>query len=135
MNLGQENREFSYSELKMPSIAKMRRSNRKKLTIIKEKEEKSNEKEKGRSQIDNLGLFDYEFEKMKEFKVYCPENNVKNIVKKLLLQKQSSPLSAGSKKSRNRWKIGKRVRTSKFLMDSIKEVKEKIGENREIAKK
>lgn len=88
------------------------------ITIKEETKEKALEKESIHS---FLNIFNFDFESIKEYKLYFPHNNYHNVIKRFSKTKKRDPSSSPSK-IRIKKKIEKRMKASKLLVQSIKEI-------------
>ena len=117
-NFDKEKKMFGkVSEGKIPSQNAIRRVFTKKKTIVQiEKEEgKENYIEKYKEYESNW-MFFYDFEKMRNYNYYFTQNNVKNVLEKML-EKKLSPVSFSSKRNSNKKRVEKRIRSSKFMIN------------------
>ena len=107
------------------SFNRITRPNRQKKTLILEREEskdKTKEKQNNYSLCNAKKMYDYEFEKMKNYNHYFEQNNINQVIVKIIKNK-ASPKFLGSRESIKK-KIERRMRSSKFFIQSNFEIKE-----------
>ena len=104
----------------IPSQSKFRRALlKKKTTKVYEKEGEVKEVPYEKYvEYHNNWMFHYDMETMKNYNIYYPQNNFRNVLEKIY-EKQISPASFGSKRSNKKKAVEKRIRSSKFMLDHV----------------
>ena len=105
---------------RMPSNIKMRLLKKRTTVLERDKEKNENKSENNLYPlIKQVELYNYDFEKGRNFDFYFVNGNMKKIIQLINLKENISPVSMGSKRSHKK-KVERRIRHSKFIMDSNK---------------